>query len=295
MGSIIEIETLDHLPLYGLYHRVTKSKTILINIHGTASNFYENYFLNLLTEELVKKCISSLSTNNRGTAVMQIYPHAGAAIEHFEDCVLDIDAWIDYVLAQGYENIILQGHSLGAEKAVYYMNKGKYAEKIKSVILLGPADSYGETVEQCWSRKQFKELLDEAENLVNTGNKEIFLRKKWLCHGKALPKSADSFLNFFKPNSELSKALPLRLGKDFRMFQKIKVPILVIIGDQKEYTVIPIKEALEALKKENKLASCFQIKDCNHDFEGKEEELNKIIMTFLKELDLYTKTNSLGL
>ena len=73
------------------------------------------------------------------------------------------------------------------------------------------------------------------------------------------------------------------------------MPILVIIGDQKEYTVIPIKEALEALKKENKLASCFQIKDCNHDFEGKEEELNKIIMTFLKELDLYTKTNSLGL
>jgi len=49
MGSIIEIETLDHLPLYGLYHRVTKSKTILINIHGTASNFYENYFLTNLS------------------------------------------------------------------------------------------------------------------------------------------------------------------------------------------------------------------------------------------------------
>lgn len=294
-GELIEIETSDGLPLYGMHHKIKESKTILINIHGTASNFYENYFMEPLSGELAKRGISTLSTNNRGAAVMQVYPHAGAAIEHFEDCILDIDAWIDYALALGYKNIILQGHSLGAEKVVYYMNKGKYIEKIKSVILLGPADSYGETAEFCWNKIQLKELLDEAEELVKEGNKEIFLRKKWLSHGKVLPKSADSFLNFFRPNSELSKALPLRLGKNFKMYQKIKVPILIAIGDQEEYTVIPIKEALEALKRENHLASCFQLKDCNHDFEGKEEELNEIIITFLKELHLYTKTNSLML
>jgi len=282
-GTIVEIKTPDKLPLYGLYNKVNKSKSILINIHGTASNFYENYFMMPLVKLLEKEGISSLSTNNRGASVMQVYPHAGAAIEHFEDCVLDIDAWVDYALSQGYKKIILQGHSLGTEKVVYYMNKGKNVRNINAIILLAPADSYGHTTELCLNKKELAELLEEAKNLVSKGDKEVFLRKKWLCHGNILPKGADSFLNFFSQNSELSKAFPLRQGKNLKMYQNIEVPILIAIGDQEEYTIIPVKEALKVLEKENNLARCFQLEDCNHDFEGKEEELNKIIISFLKE------------
>lgn len=282
-GSIVETKTKDKLLLFGLHNKINKNKTILINIHGTASNFYENYFMTLLTRSLEEDGISTLSTNNRGTSVMQIYPHAGSAIEHFEDCVLDIDAWIEYALSQSYKNIILQGHSLGTEKIVYYMNKGKNARKVRAIILLAPADSYGYTTELCLDKKQLAELLEEAKNLVNNGDKEIFLRKKWLCHGNVLPKGADSFLNFFNPNSELSKTFPLRNGKNLNMYQNIKIPILIAIGDQKEYTIIPIKEAIKVLEKENNLAQCFQLKNCNHDFENKEEVLNKIIIRFLKE------------
>ncbi len=186
--TIVEIETPDNLPLYGLYNNANKSKTILINVHGTASNFYENYFMALLAESLEKKGISTLSTNNRGASVMQVYPHAGAAIENFEDCVLDIDAWVDYALSQGYKNIILQGHSLGTEKVVYYMNKGKNAKKINIIILLSPADSYGYTTERCLNKKELDELFEEAKMLVSRGDKEVFFKKKmalsWECFTK---------------------------------------------------------------------------------------------------------------
>lgn len=282
-GTIVEIETRDNLPLFGLYNKVNKSKAILINIHGTASNFYENYFMTPLAKSLEREGISTLSTNNRGASVMQVYPHAGAAIEYFEDCVLDIDAWIDYSLSQGYKNIVLQGHSLGTEKVVYYMNKGKNVREVNAIILLAPADSYGYTTELCLNKKEIAELLEEAKNLVSKGDKEIFLRKKWLCHGNVLPKGADSFLNFFSQDSELSKAFPLRQSKNLKMYQNIKVPILIVIGDQEEYIVIPVKEALKVLEKENKLAKCLQLKKCNHDFENKEEELSKIIIDFLKK------------
>jgi len=33
------------------------------------------------------------------------------------------------------------------------------------------------------------------------------------------------------------------------MYQNIKVPILGIIGDQEEYTVIPTKQAIDVLRK----------------------------------------------
>ena len=61
-------------------------------------------------------------------------------MENFEDCVVDIDAWIKFALSKGYEKIILMGHSLGTEKIVYYMNKGRYTNKVKAIILLGFAD-----------------------------------------------------------------------------------------------------------------------------------------------------------
>jgi hypothetical protein len=71
-----------------------------------------------------------------------------------------------------------------------------------------------------------------------------------------MPISAQTYLNFFSPNSENSKALPLRQGKDLEFFQNIKVPVLGVIGDNYdgEYTIIPIDEAVELLKSENKLA-----------------------------------------
>lgn len=282
-GKIVEVCTPDKLPLYGLYIKAKKSQTILINIHGTASNFYENYFIFPLGVSLKKEGISLLSTNNRGASVMQVYPHMGAAIERFEDCILDIDAWIKYALSLGYKEIILQGHSLGAEKVIYYLNKGKYVKKIKGVILLAPADSYGYTTKVCLSKKELHLLLEEAKNSVKVGDAELFLKKKWLCHGNTLPKGAKSFINFFKGGSELSKALPLRNGGGLEMYKKIKVPILTIIGNQEEYTVIPIKEALIILKKENSLSKVVQIKDCNHDFEGKEKEVSREIINFLKE------------
>ncbi len=162
------------------------------------------------------------------------------------------------------------------------MNRGRNVKSVKAVILLGPADSYGYTTKSCLNKDELNKLIEEAKGLVKVGDKEIFLKKKWLCHGNVLPKGADSFLNFFAPKSELSIALPLRQGKNLKLYQNIKVPILVVIGDEEEYTVIPITKALEVLKKENSLAECVQLKNCNHDFEKKEEELSEVIIKFLK-------------
>jgi len=160
-SPIVEVETKDGLPLYGLLSESNKN-TIVINTHGTAGNFYEENFLNKLAEVIHKKGISFLSTNNRGAYVLQAYSPRGSAMEHFEDCVLDIDAWMSFVISKGYSKIILQGHSLGSEKVVYYMNKGKYKDKISAVILLGFSDSFGQQEEYDPKLK----LMLEAKKLI---------------------------------------------------------------------------------------------------------------------------------
>lgn len=280
---IVNVKTKDDMLLYGLHLKAKNSKTVIIAIHGTASNFYENDFIENIVKAAHQKEVSILLTNNRGTAVLQSWPKLhGTALEHFEDCVNDIDAWVSYAVDKGYNNIILQGHSLGTEKVVYYMSKGKYNGKVNAIILLAFSDSWGSEM-QYSKKKGIDKYIKEAEQLFKEGKGYQFLTSDWLCYSGVMPKSADSFLNFMKDNSELSKALPFH-SRDLALYGKIRVPILAVIGDQIEYTVIPIKEAIDLLKKENSLAEVHQIKNCNHDFDGKEKELAEIVGRFLDKL-----------
>jgi alpha-beta hydrolase superfamily lysophospholipase len=299
---IVKVVTKDKINLFGYFveaeNKQNKNKqikannnTILINIHGTAASFYEEEFEANYIFELPKLGIGVLFTNNRGSGILQnSWQKTGAGIEKFEDCILDIDAWIEFAVSKGYKKIILQGHSLGTEKVVYYMEKGKYKNKVVGIILLGFADSYG-THYDFFNKTDRKfgnkialahKLMEEAKMLVKSGKKEQFLTTYYLSHAGVLPQAAESHINFFSDNSALSNAFPLRKGQDLKFYKKIKVPILGVIGDKEEYTVIPIKDAITLLKKENKNAEIFQIKNCDHDFSKKRKELLQIVTLFIK-------------
>ena len=225
------------------------------------------------------------STNNRGAGIYDAYQKSGAAVEKFEDCLIDIDAWIEFAINQGYKKIVLSGHSLGTEKTLYYMNNGKYTDKVTSVVLLAPSDSYGSHQmldgETNPRGAQVEELLEKSEDLIEQGRGDTFLsRNAYGSREGIMPKSAESFMDFLGPKSKLLDALPFATGR-LDAYGKIKLPILVVIGDQKEYTAIPIKNALELMVEENKNTEIHQIKNCDHDFQGKEEKLADIILRFI--------------
>ncbi len=278
---IVKVITPDNIQLFGLLSEPELStKTILINIHGTASAFYVEEFEQQFVETLTSNRISTLFTNNRGNYVMESWQSTGAALEKFEDCLIDIDTWIEFAQNKGYERIILQGHSLGSEKVVYYMEKGKYKDKVRAVILLGFCDSYG-------YHEQYLKTINidpsiEAQKLVNEGMGYQFITNPWKSHAGALPQSAASYLNFFSNNSELSKTLPLRLGRDLKYYQHIRVPILGIISTGKEYTIIPTEQAAALLKSENPLSEAYILKDTDHCFVGKQSEVAKMVYNFIK-------------
>ena len=57
-----------------------------------------------------------------------------------------------------------------------------------------------------------------------------------------------------------------------------------MIGDQddSEYTVIPIKDAVELLKTENSRAEVYQVENSDHVFSGKEAEVIALIADFMQ-------------
>ncbi len=283
---IVQVRTRDDLWLYGLYMRADANETVFINIHGTASNFYEEYFIEVFANAFLKEGVSILSTNNRGAGVYDAYQKSGAAVEKFEDCLIDIDAWVEFAISEGYKKIILSGHSLGTEKVVHYMGHGKHIDKITSIVLLAPADSYGSHRELDGKMNprlvHVDELLGESQDLVKQGRGGVFLpRDAYGSREGIMPKSAESFVDSLGPESKLLDALPFATRK-LDAYARIHTPILVVIGDQKEYTAISVREALELMLRENKNTEVHQIKNCGHDFQEKENELSDIVMKFIK-------------
>ncbi|GCE12434.1 alpha/beta hydrolase family protein [Tengunoibacter tsumagoiensis] len=282
---IVSVQTRDGLRLHGLLTEPTKpTDTIDIHIHGAGGNFYGNSYFPGLTHRLVNAGIAFLSTNNRGAGVYELEKGTighGVALEKFADCVLDIDAWIEFAFKRGYKNIVLEGHSYGTEKIVYYMNKGQYKDHVKGVILLGFSDNVGAQMK--YEQSIGKTYLQEAHNLVSQGKNEQLLSDPYGLCGE-LPISAQTYLHCFTNDSANALALPLRHGKNLTLFQQIRVPLLGVIGDQEEseYTVIPITDAVALLKKENNLAEVYQIENSNHVFSGKEDEVIALIADFMQ-------------
>ena len=282
---IVKVETDDELVLHGLLTEPdNSSKAIIIHIHGSAGSFYWNDFFEPLTKSVIDLGVAYLSTDNRGTGVYELEKgtvYHGVSLEKFEDCLLDINAWVEFALKRGYKKIILEGHSYGTEKIVYYMNKGKYADKIIGVMLFGFSDNVGTQIK--YEKNVGKSYRQEAKELNDKGEGWKLLKDYFGLAGE-MPISAQTYLHGFTEDSENAMALPLRKGKNLTFFRKIKVPILGVISDDEagEYTVIPIKEAVKLLKSENKLAEVYIIKDTDHGFTGKEKELAEIAAGFLK-------------
>lgn len=158
-GRLVTLKSLSGLLLDGiLYSGRPKAKKIVVHVHGSFGNFYQNYFLRVMAKYYRAKGIDFLSFNlaahdglAEGYWVDERFEYVGASVTEFSSCLEDIGGAIAYV--SNYSQIVLQGHSLGCDRVLHYCatTGAKYP-----FILLSPCDSHalqvrwtgGETVER---------------------------------------------------------------------------------------------------------------------------------------------------
>jgi pimeloyl-ACP methyl ester carboxylesterase len=224
-GKLVSVKTKDNLQLYGML--CCKGATTLAHTHGTASCHGIEAF-----ELALKKFAESydwgyLTFDNRGAHVLEDWQVSGAAVEKFTDSHLDIEAWLNYLKSTGVKNVILSGHSLGAEKIVDFVNW--YNDPmVKGLILLSPADTAG--AQEGWEEKSETSYQKKAEEMVSNGDGENLLRDE-KAHAGVLPISAETYLNFFSKDSHLRQALPFKANE----LKKIPLPTIAIVPDKDEW------------------------------------------------------------
>ena len=143
-GEIVSFKSKSGYICKGILYSSSDNQTTVIHVHGSYGNFYDNFFIQQMALAYDKENINLLAFNLQTHGgfsdgfIGDKYCYVGGAISSFETSIDDIDGAIDYV-ASFSDKIVLQGHSLGTDKILYYLIK---SGKRYPIILISPCDSY---------------------------------------------------------------------------------------------------------------------------------------------------------
>lgn len=289
---IVNFETDDGLRVDGLL-AYAGGETTVIHVHGKCGNFYANDFLTTMADRYPDHNINFLSFNNRGhDCLAEAYQdgeltYVGGSVERFEESVEDIQAAVDYA-ASFSERVVLQGHSNGCEKVLYYDME---ADDPLDAILLSPSDSYElharflfpESVTDQHRRLKAMESssarwtwLPEDEYGINVNDKEY-----------SIPVTRESLLDLHEgPGLRV-----LRYGEPWP-FDQIDVNLLACVGGEDPYvTVSPTKLRAE-LRKRSSGVTLHRVPDADHHFHDCEQALLDGIVDWLGSKTTESSPNS---
>ena len=277
--ELVRINSVDNIEQVGvLYNPNTENKKIVIHVHGLAGNFYENRFIDTLAKTYTDKGMAFLTFNNRGNGYITDllkddgFTVIGACFERFKDCILDIEGIVNWVKEKGFSEIILEGHSYGCSKVLYYYNNKK-DDSISKLVLLAPCDKPGETM-KFLSTEEYNKAREESERLVKENKETELIDFSVMTNGKV---AAGTYYNDFLPGGE-NDFIRYRTGEKSDILNNVNIPVLVNFGDIDECVLTkPIDVVKDYLINNIKNCNIRVIPGADHLYIGKFEELSKEI------------------
>jgi len=270
--------TADNVNLIGFLYGVSNNIWNII-IPGVDGNIITNDFLDIIGEHFSENNETFLFAHHRGSFQIisnnSLDPNIkgktiGSAFEMFDDCILDIDSWIDFALKNGAKKINLLGHSHGCNKLIYYLvNSKKFDSYINKTIFISPLDLYT----RMSRRRELNDLYNEAERIIKD-NKNYFL-----CCG-FFYKSVESFYDMMKNKNLNNFPMMSDDNNNFNDFNLIKHKKYIIYGSLESRYSKNFDIKFPLLKGVDKFII---IDDATHIYQGKEKNLADSILEVVKE------------
>ncbi len=283
--KVVKCQTKDELYLYGLL-QPAKSEKAIFYIPGWAGDIVGRSYYDNLASVAKKTNQGFLIAQHRGCNYEYDFKTApgttrkiGANHERFEECVLDLEAWLFHLYQLGYKEVTLIGHSFACQKIAFFYKLRAHA-MVQKVIMLSPFDIFDlfdlvmkQTVEDREAN------LKVAHSLIEAGKEMSLMEPLTLW----FPISAMAYYDHFGPMSSLhifdfnsdSKFDPVVL-------KNLYVPTLAVLGGIDPF--VRDKAAfVEKLAKSLPKGEAFILEGANHSFGGKEKELEDIILNWLNK------------
>jgi len=284
--ELVRINSIDNIEQPGiLYSPNNDTNKIVIHVHGLNGNFYENRFLDTIAKSYTDNNYAFLTFNNRGRDFItelfkgDDFTIIGGSLERFKDCILDIDGIVNWVKNKGYNEIILEGHSYGCNKVLYYYNHKK-SDNIKKIVLLAPCDIPSEG-KKFLSKEEYDKAKSDSTRLVQEGKESDLIDFSVMANGKI---AAGTYYYDFLPGGEndFIRYVDGANGKS-EILNSIDIPTLIILGDVDECVLTqPIEIVKEYLTNNINDCNIQIIEGADHSYAGRYEDLGKVIKENMK-------------
>jgi pimeloyl-ACP methyl ester carboxylesterase len=276
---LVRFDAADGVALAGLLFKPRRtSKRAIVWLHGGGgASIFESRRTNLLASVFIAQGVAFFPFNNRGSHIARRAgdDFGGSAFERIRDCVADIEGAIRELWRRGYRDITLAGHSTGANKIAVY-DHYKPRNRAKRYVLLAGGDDTGLLYAAVGARK-FNALLTKAKAMIKARRgHEIAppIPGQTMLSWRALYDVAkpDGDYNVFPFFETISGTKLSR--RPFRFIRAIRKPSLYIYGDRDEYCFDDVPRCVSILAEHViDRAEIVTIRDADHGFSGREEEL----------------------
>ncbi len=287
-----ELTTSDGLRHQGIYAEpVVKKKKAVLWMHGLSAAFYNDYELyEVIANALNDHGFGFAIFNNRGHDLIAgirkydgtppngyTYYPGGAGSENFEECVFDINAGIDFLVEKGFTEIILVGHSTGANKVCYYAASQKNSHVIGVVLSGAMSDRLGHPESE---ERRNEHILDMKQKIAEGKGDELFFGYHFF------PITPKRYLSLFEPGSSEDTFDYGDANSNMTAFSHIQLPTLVLLGGADEYADRPVEQIAKVFD-EHATSTHYKsviIPDALHKFHGKEPEVAVALVEFINAL-----------
>ncbi len=281
----LNVATERGVVLNGVLFRKSETKTsdtVMIAITGIHGNFYSNPFYYNIGDTLnssnidfiyaqTNDAFGEIPTVNVKTMEKELIGSWNERFSYTED---DIEAYLNFAEKEGYKHIILSGHSLGANKVIYYLSRNN-DKRVEHFFLLSPANlSYMMSGVTDKEKSIIKEQIERGD-----GDKKLpFPFMGWVdCIANT---AYDWYFGGLLNNVHTS------VNGDFSQAEKINHTGALLVGTYDNFTDGDPSEFLRNLNKhiptskENKLIF---IEGTGHTYQMKNQEVAEDILLQLKK------------
>ena len=188
LSELVKTTTRDALRLDGALFTPSTATSLELDacllLHGVGGNFYGGNLFEFLTPKLLELGIAILRVNTRGHdafswATTQAGPsRQGSAYEIVDHCRNDVAAWVDFLVARGFQRVGLFGHSLGAVKAIYSQAYDPHAA-VKCILAASPPRLSYSAFQNGPDSSVFFEAITTAQQHVQAGRAETLFQTKF--------------------------------------------------------------------------------------------------------------------
>ena len=253
-------------------------------IHGWGTNFYDPAYV-MIGRAISDFGYASLSANTRmhDLANTMKYTSNGRRIRgggywgKASEQTLDISAWMDFLYSEGFDKVIIVGHSAG------WSAVREYQYKIMDKRVVGLVAASGDVYPlQSNLSSEDNDMLLQANTLIKEGLGDQLIEIK----GRNFPSyiSADAFSDNHQTVTEEERDF-FGFETDHAALLKVNLPCLVIFGSRGD---VADESALELIRKSaiklNKKIDTKMIKGGDHMYKGKASEVARVISEWIEQL-----------